>query len=701
MAVCREADLEKVKNKVEIIIKKLGVTGSLSSKKMMRASGELRKVVTEPRPENLQKMEKELTEVRARYEELERAGAGEAAVEMDCLRTKEIVVRADLGRAVARGIKVKGLEEELEVLVARKLHLEEMGSNEEELNEVRTREMEIGVGLARLRVMTVDERSLGLELDKLVAKRKEIEATVDMWIREIELNRLRKEAKEESSDRELELMLRLEYVEARVRVLELELGLWLGKIEAKRTDTGKGMTSLLGGSEISRAESSIAIPEVVSEVIVMQELEEVLVIEEGGVRGSNIGSIRVLEGGGASTAIAAEIEANGGDIVATTHSQVPDTPEQSTKDSDGGPTLAPDLVMGIIEAPTKKRKFLVESEEEENKKLARLAESKAVMGMKEREERERLRKREKNATNGRKKRQEKLSKKEEEVAVKSREEEIETVLSVAICRESDLEKVKDKLRGIMKRLEMPGPLSSRKRDIEMMKAKERELRGVIAEPRPENLRNMEKELAEVRARYKELEQAGAGEVSLNIDYLRIKETRVRADLERAVAREIKVKNLEKELDVLVARELDPEIMGASEEELGKIRTKKIKIGKDLAKLRATIAITEGSPELELKLGELIKERERIGATIDGVKRRIELNRLKEGAKSELGERELDMMLRLEGINVRVRVLELELGLWLGKIIAKKMETERVTTSMVPIGSEMVREDGKRATWQHT
>ncbi|WP_242641789.1 hypothetical protein, partial [Candidatus Ichthyocystis sparus] len=293
----------------------------------------------------------------------------------------------------------------------------------------------------------------------------------------------------------------------------------------------------------------------------------------------------------------------------------------------------------------------------------------------------------------RKKRQEKekrLREKEankEIAATKSRERELGMVISVAVCREIDLEKIKDKVKN----LEVTGTLSSRrKRDIEMVEARERELRKVLAEPRPEDMQEMKKELEKVRARCKELEQAGAGEVLLNIDSLRIKETRVRADLESAVAREIKVKNLEKELEVLVARELDLETIEIGEVELGKVKTKKIKIEKDLMKLRSTIAMTEGSIELELKLGELIKEREMLEATIDVVKRGTELNRLKEGAKSKLGERELEMMLRLEGINVRVRVLELELGLLLGKIIAKKIEAEKIITSIVPDGSEISR-----------
>uniref|UniRef100_UPI000B1B9C0D hypothetical protein n=1 Tax=Candidatus Ichthyocystis sparus TaxID=1561004 RepID=UPI000B1B9C0D len=404
VALCREADLEKIKDKVREIIENLEVTGSLSSRKedmemMEEKERELRKVVAEPRPENIQEMRKELEKVRVRCKELKQAGAGGAVAEMNRVRTKETAVRADLEGAVARGIKVKGLEEELGALVARKLYLEKMGSNEEGLNEVRTRGMEIEVDLVRLRLMAVNEKRLELELDELVAKRKGIEATIDIGRREIELNRLRKEAKAGSSYRELELMLRLEYVEARVRELELELGLWLGKIEAKRTDTGGGMISLVpGGSEIARAEreeGSVATPEVVSEGMVIQELEEVLVVEEEGVSGSNIGSIRVLEE--AVTVIAAELEASGGDIVATTHSQVTDTPEQSTRYSNGGPTLAPDLTMDSIEALTeleKKRKFLVELEEERNKRLARLAESKAAMEMKEQKKKERLRKRE-------------------------------------------------------------------------------------------------------------------------------------------------------------------------------------------------------------------------------------------------------------------------------------------------------------------
>ncbi|WP_176695603.1 hypothetical protein, partial [Candidatus Ichthyocystis sparus] len=335
VAVCRETDLEKIKDKV----KNLEVTGTLGSRRKRDIEmvevreRELRKVLAEPRPEDMQEMKKELEKVRARCKELKQAGAGEAAADVDRVRTKETRVRVGLERAEARGMKMKSLEEELEVLVSRKLYLEKMGSNEEELNKVRTREMEMRVDLTRLRVMSVDERNLELELDKLVAKQKEIEATVDVRRREIELSRLREEAKAGSSDRELELTLRLEYVKARVRALELELGLWLGKIEEKRTGTGGRMTSLvLGESEIARVEKevgSMAMSGVVSEVIVVQDeagslgLEEALVVEEEG-------AVTVSE----ASSSGGNDERGGEDW------QVPGSsaPEQST----GGSVLAPD-----------------------------------------------------------------------------------------------------------------------------------------------------------------------------------------------------------------------------------------------------------------------------------------------------------------------------------------------------------------------
>ncbi|WP_176696157.1 hypothetical protein, partial [Candidatus Ichthyocystis sparus] len=586
VAVCREAELERVRVKVLEVPELLSSRRKRDIEMVEARERELRKVLAEPRPEDMQEMKKELEKVRARCKELEQAGAGEVLLNIDSLRIKETRVRADLESAVAREIKVKNLEKELEVLVARELDLETIEIGEVELGKVKTKKIKIEKDLMKLRstiAMTEGSIELELKLGELIKEREMLEATIDVVKRGAELNRLKEGAKSKLGERELEMMLRLAGINVRVRVLELELGLLLGKIIAKKIEAEKIITSIVpDGSEISRAErevGSIATPEVVPEVMVMQESEEEVVVEgEEGASSVNIVSTR---------------------------------------------------------------------------------------------------------------------EKEEMAATKSRERELEMSISAVVCREIDLEKVRCKVRGIIKMLGVPGSLISRKKDMNMMEAKEIELRRVIAEPRPEDLQKMEKELAEVGERYKELEQAGAGEVLLNIDYLRIKETRVRADLGSAVAREMKVKNLEKELEVLVARELgleglDRERIGIRKGELDEVRTKKIKIGEDLTKLRATIAITGGSLELGLKLGELIKERERMEATIDGVKRGIEINRLKEGAKVKLGERELELMLRLEGINARVRLLELELGLLLGKIVAKKIETEKVMTSGVLGGSGISR-----------
>ncbi|WP_242641798.1 hypothetical protein, partial [Candidatus Ichthyocystis sparus] len=53
--------------------------------------------------------------------------------------------------------------------------------------------------------------------------------------------------------------------------------------------------------------------------------------------------------------------------------------------------------------------------------------------------------------------------------------------------------------------------------------------------------------------------------------------------------------------------------------------------------------------------------------------------------------ELNLMLRLEGIRARVRKLELELELWLGKMEAKKTETmNMITTSLVSDRTETIR-----------
>ncbi|WP_176696810.1 hypothetical protein, partial [Candidatus Ichthyocystis sparus] len=240
-----------------------------------------------------------------------------------------------------------------------------------------------------------------------------------------------------------------------------------------------------------------------------------------------------------------------------------------------------------------------------------------------------------------------------------------TAISIAACREAELERVKEYGKDIMEKLEVLGSLISRKRDISTMKETERKLRKVLAETGSEDLQEMEKELDKVRSRYEELQQAGARNASMEIDHLRTKEERLRKNLDGAIKKEMEEKNLEKELEALVARELDLKKMGSSE--LGEVTTRMRKIEKTLLKLRTTIAATGRSVELELELGELIKKRGEIETAIDMRKREMELSRLKMEAKVELGKIEIELLLRLEGIKTRIRVLELELRLWLGKI----------------------------------
>ncbi|WP_175330644.1 hypothetical protein, partial [Candidatus Ichthyocystis hellenicum] len=167
-----------------------------------------------------------------------------------------------------------------------------------------------------------------------------------------------------------------------------------------------------------------------------------------------------------------------------------------------------------------------------------------------------------------------------------------------------------------------------------------------------------------RSRYEELQQAGARNASMEIGHLRTKEEILRKNLEEATKKEMEAKNLEKEL-ALVARELDLEKMGSSE--LGEVTTRMRKVEEDLLQLRTTIAATGRRVELELELGELIKKRGEIEADINMRKREMELSRLKMEAKVELGRIEIELLLRLEWIKTRIRVLELELGLWLRKI----------------------------------
>uniref|UniRef100_UPI00159EF186 hypothetical protein n=1 Tax=Candidatus Ichthyocystis sparus TaxID=1561004 RepID=UPI00159EF186 len=338
-----------------------------------------------------------------------------------------------------------------------------------------------------------------------------------------------------------------------------------------------------------------------------------------------------------------------------------------------GSIEAPEVVVPIIEVEESE----TESEEEaklegekserlkrsrnsstRSERLAKLAESKAKMEM---QEKEKLRKKEEETAA---RSQERPRKKEKETAETRREKEIRKSISTAVRREAELEKIKEYGKDIMEKLEVLGSLISRKRDINTIKETEKKLRKVLAETGSEDLQEMEKELDKVRSRYEELQQAGARNASMEIGHLRTKEEILRKNLEEATKKEMEAKNLEKEL-ALVARELDLEKMGSSE--LGEVTTRMRKVEEDLLQLRTTIAATGRRVELELELGELIKKRGEIEADINMRKREMELSRLKMEAKVELGRIEIELLLRLEWIKTRIRVLELELGLWLRKI----------------------------------
>ncbi|WP_092411587.1 MULTISPECIES: hypothetical protein [Candidatus Ichthyocystis] len=351
--------------------------------------------------------------------------------------------------------------------------------------------------------------------------------------------------------------------------------------------------------------------------------------------------------------------------------------------------LIASIEMPSVTAPTTVEESETESEEEE-KSLAeleearsrRLARSEARIKMMEQEKREELRK------------------KGEVAAAKRREREIGAAISAATRRESVLEIAKRKVEKGIESMGATGSLRSVKTDmakeLRMVKATELELSRVVAEPRLEELQEMEKELDEARRRFKELEQAGARKAAAEIECLRIKEARVRGSLKTAIEREVKIKDLEKELEATVKKELNLEKTGANKEELDKVRKREVKIEMDLAELKVKIASTGRSTDIELELRELIEGRVTVEATIDRERRGIEMNRLKREAKTELGNRELELMLRLEGLRARVRELELELRLWLGKMILKKIEIEKRMLSLVSEITEMAaREAGKR------
>ncbi|WP_092460817.1 hypothetical protein [Candidatus Ichthyocystis sparus] len=797
IAVCREANLERVKDKVKEDMERLEVMGSLratkrNTEKMKARERELRRVVAEPRPENLRKMERELNEAIAKCKELEKAGAVETSIAMDYVRTKETKIGRDLKEAKARETKVKNLEEELKLLVAREMCLEKMETSKRKLDEVRKKKTNIESDINRLKAtIATAGKSIETELGKLMEEKKEIKAKIDRGKREMELNILKMEAKARPSKRELELMLRLKGISTKVRALELKLGLWLSKITARKSatvqeaiqesigDSDEGfvlapdLAQSLGmqpdqmlrrGMFYGTAQSDIVLS-IINQLLAIredllrdQELERSGANQEGTSVGCEDAADLIVTNRELIQALMGSIEEPG--VVVPT--VVPKVIQKSKGNSDEGFMLAPDLaqslgmqpdqmlrrgmfygttqsdivlnivnqllairedllrdqelersganqegnivdcedaadlivtngeliqaLMGSIEAPEVAVPIIeveeseTESEEEAKlegekserlkrsrnsgtrlerlERLAKLAESKAKMEM---QEKEKLRKKEEETAA---RSQERPRKKEKETAETRREKEIRKSISTAVRREAELEKIKEYGKDIMKKLEVLGSLISRKKDINTIKETEKKLRKVLAETGSEDLQEMEKELDKVRSRYEELQQAGARNASMEIGHLRTKEEILRKNLEEATKKEMEAKNLEKEL-ALVARELDLEKMGSSE--LGEVTTRMRKVEEDLLQLRTTIAATGRSVELELELGELIKKRGEIEADINMRKREMELSRLKMEAKVELGRIEIELLLRLEWIKTRIRVLELELGLWLRKI----------------------------------
>ncbi|WP_092487665.1 hypothetical protein [Candidatus Ichthyocystis hellenicum] len=292
------------------------------------------------------------------------------------------------------------------------------------------------------------------------------------------------------------------------------------------------------------------------------------------------------------------------------------------------------------------------------------------------------------------KEKEKIERKKEEVknrgmiSSKSRAEELKVSLGLSVCREMELKRVKIKIkeavRIIVVNMEMTSLLGLRKKVMEVLDMIEvyGELRRVVVGPVPGHLQEMEKELEKVRERCRELNQAGEGEVAggaaTEMDELTTRETNLREDIRRAMVREEREHCLEKELGMLVAKELDLEEKSTNEEELVRVRAMKTEIKAYLEAVRATIARRGKSLGLKMKLDGLIVKKKETEARIDMGIREIEIGRLRNKAKAEssdrdLSDKELSLMLRLEGTKVRIRELELELGLWLGKMEERKKE----------------------------
>ncbi|WP_092415370.1 hypothetical protein [Candidatus Ichthyocystis sparus] len=340
------------------------------------------------------------------------------------------------------------------------------------------------------------------------------------------------------------------------------------------------------------------------------------------------------------------------------------------------------------------KKLLSKLEEEKNKEMVQL---KAKLYAKEQEERKKWKEEERKE----KLRKEEEVKKKENVSSKSRKEaarrrlsELNVSLDVALSREMELRRAKNTVREIAKRVVendeiTKGLLGSRREgmgvveDAHIMEVNG-ELRKVVAVPAPEGLQEMEKELEKARERCRGLNLAGEGAVAggaaIDMDDLTAKEESLRLNIDRAISREERVKYLEKELGKLTAKERDLADSGTNGEDLlGRVRTRKNKVMADIERIKKTMRKAGISTDLKTKLDELMVRKAAVETRIDVGIREMELDKLrKEVKEEESGDRELDTrvlnaMLRLEGTKARIRELEVELGLWLGKMEAKRKE----------------------------
>ncbi|WP_141663403.1 hypothetical protein [Candidatus Ichthyocystis sparus] len=274
----------------------------------------------------------------------------------------------------------------------------------------------------------------------------------------------------------------------------------------------------------------------------------------------------------------------------------------------------------------------------------------------------------------------------------AQEKKVEVDLSVAKCKKAKLEKAKEIVTERMERLEATRLSISKKKyadnERRAVVSSIGELKKVVDEP--ENLQETKEELSKTISRYEELTQAGAGEAEAKMDRLRTKEARVRRLTRTASVRETKMEELEKDLGDLVARELELEKTETRGEEIDRIRMLEIdrirmleaKVETSLIKLKELIERDGESSELELELSELMAKMEEIEANIDRQKREVELSRLRIEVGAEASERELSLRLILEGMNIRIRMLELELGIWLGELMSRKTAAEKRVISMV-------------------